>query len=447
MSAKLNNIAVLIDADNASANSIGQVLQEIGKLGHISCKKIYGDWGNAHIQSWQEALLKYAIDPMQHFAYVKGKNATDIGMVIEAMDLLYSGAYDGFCLISSDSDFTSLALRIRKNHIKVFGFGKRHTVGAFTQACDRFFYVEDLLPVPSHSTIATPSLNQLANKAASDTVTPWTTKQLQSQTHLINTLNNIIKDDPNAHNGWSNLSHLAGQLSKNHDHIKLSKYGYEKFSTFITALRLYDIRRQNNGFWAKIKSQNPPTSNRRVVANKPVIKQTLANVDSTLFAATPIVIKIIAASTIDAVLFRVDANKKVRGDEDMIFYGQTHSEDGTIKLDQQLDDSESLSEFSCDLSKQPAAIEQLTFTLSSELLDSLSLYLGQISVELNITDTQSNIVLFSGEFDLQNKTSKSLLLFTLTRAGNQWQFAPKHQSIDGNLRYLCEKYGVELSDD
>ena len=120
MPAKLKSIAVLIDADNASAKNIGYILQEIENIGHITCKKIYGDWGNVHIQSWQEALLKYAIDPMQHFAYVKGKNATDIGMVIEAMDLLYSNNYDGFCLISSDSDFTSLALRIRKNHVKVF---------------------------------------------------------------------------------------------------------------------------------------------------------------------------------------------------------------------------------------------------------------------------------------------------------------------------------------
>lgn len=443
MSSTLNNIVVLIDADNASANSIGQVLQEIEKHGNITGKKIYGDWGNAHIKGWQEALLRYAIDPMQQFAYVKGKNATDIGMVIEAMDLLYSDKYDGFCIISSDSDFTSLALRIRKNGIKVFGFGKRTTVGAFTQACDQFFYVEDLLPTTSHSTIATPSLNQSSNHAA----TPWTTKQLQTQTHLINILNKIIKEDPNAHNGWSNLSHLAGQLSQNHSNINLNKYGYEKFSTFITALRLYDIRRQSNGFWAKVKSPNASHANKKTVSNKSIAKPAISTNQSNLFPATTINIKITAASTIDAVLFRVDANEKVRGDEDMIFYGQTHSEDGTTQLEQQLDDNQSLSEFRCDLGKQPPTIEQLTFTLSSELLDSLSLYLGQTSIELDITDTQNNAVLFSGEFDLQHKTSKSLLLFTLTRAEKQWQFLPKHQSIEGDLRYLCEKYGVELSDD
>ncbi len=446
MSSKLNNIAVLIDADNASANSIGQILQEIEQHGHISCKKIYGDWGNAHIKSWQDALLKYAIDPMQHFAYVKGKNATDIGMVIEAMDLLHSGRYDGFCLISSDSDFTSLALRIRKNAVKVFGFGKRNTVGAFTQACDRFFYVEDLLSTSPFST-TTSSLSQPTSKTVNNISKPWTTAQLQTQTHLIHILNKIIQEDPNAHNGWSNLSHLASQLSQNHANIRLSKYGYEKFSTFITALRLHDIRRQSNGFWAKIKSQHSSSTSQK---NSPIrhttkLKTTHSNVD--LFPSSMITIKIVAASTIDTVLFRVNANTKVRGDEDMIFYGQTHSKDGTIALDQQINDTHSISEFSCDLSKQHSLIEQLTFALSSELLDNLSLYLGQTCVELSIVDTHNNTELFSGDFDLQNKHSKSLLLFTLIRADNQWQFVPKHQSIDGDLRYLCEKYGVELSDD
>ena len=106
---KLNNIAVLIDADNASANNINYILRKIESIGHVTCKKVYGDWGNVHIQGWQEALLKHAIDPIQHFAYAKGKNTTDIGLVIEAMDLLHSGHYEGFCLVSSDSDFTALA--------------------------------------------------------------------------------------------------------------------------------------------------------------------------------------------------------------------------------------------------------------------------------------------------------------------------------------------------
>ncbi|MFZ2843966.1 NYN domain-containing protein [Psychrobacter sp.] len=448
MSSKLNNIAVLIDADNASANSIGDIIQKINTFGRVTCKKIYGDWGNAHIKGWQEALLKYAIDPIQQFAYVKGKNATDIGMVIEAMDLLYSDKYDCFCLISSDSDFTSLALRIRKNGVKVFGFGRRNTVAAFTKACDKFFYVEDLLPKSDHSaTIALSANRQLSNKSVNNPLTPWTTKQLQTQTHLISALNKIIKEDPNAHNGWSNLSHLASQLSQNHNSIKVNKYGYDKFSTFINALGIYDIRRQSNGFWAKTKSQNALDTNKKPIPNRSVAAQATNHTALNLFTASTITIKIGTAPTIDAVLFRIDANTKVRGDEDMIFYGQTHSEDGTVALDQQFEDDKSVSAFSCDLNNQPASIAQLTFALSSELLDSLSLYVEHTSIELSITDKQKSTVLFTGEFDIQNKAGKSLLLFTLNRAGNQWQFVPKHQSIDGDLRYLCEKYGVELSDD
>lgn len=453
MSAKLNNIAVLIDADNASASNIGYVLQEITKHGHIACKRIYGDWGNAHIKSWQEALLKYAIDPMQQFAYVKGKNATDIGLVIDAMDMLYSEKYDCFCLISSDSDFTSLALRIRKNRVKVFGFGKSNTVPAFTQACDQFVYVEDLLADQSKPIVATLP-TQLSSQSTRNAQTQWTTQQLQTQKHLISALNKTIKEDPNANNDWSSLSYVASQINRN-DNIKLDKYGYAKFSALITALRLYDIRRQTNGIWIKPKSQkdlstiaNKAKANKKTTSSKPVTKSklTIANLDSNLFPANAINIKIVTAPTIDVVLFRVDAKAQVRGDEDMIFYGQTHSEDGSIELDQQFEDDKSVFEFSCDLSAQPSAINQFAFALSSEL-DSLDLHLGQAPIELSITDTQDNSVLFSGNFDINNKASKSLLLSTLSRENNQWRFAPMHQGIEGDLRYLCEKYGVELSDD
>ena len=141
---KLNNIAVLIDADNTSAKSIGEVLKKIAKLGTIGCKKAFGDWSCAHLQSWQSELLTYVIDPVQQFAFIKGKNATDIAMVIEAMDLLYSQEFDGFCLVSSDSDFTPLAIRIRQNKVKAIGFGKRNTNDAFIKSCDDFYYIENL---------------------------------------------------------------------------------------------------------------------------------------------------------------------------------------------------------------------------------------------------------------------------------------------------------------
>ena len=454
MPAKLKSIAVLIDADNASAKNIGYILQEIENIGHITCKKIYGDWGNAHIQSWQEALLKYAIDPMQHFAYVKGKNATDIGMVIEAMDLLYSDNYDGFCLISSDSDFTSLALRIRKNHVKVFGFGKRNTVSAFSQACDKFFYVEDLLTAKNDSITVAPAPNKNSAPSSSIALERWTTKQLHTQNHLIGVINKLINENPNAKDGWSNLSYIASQIHQNHENIKLDKYGYKKFSDLITTLRLYDMRRENKVMLIKLKNKKVTPSSvmtnsksaLNLKTNNTIHQKKISKTTSELFAAAPIIVKITTAPTIDAVLFRVDATAKVRGDEDMIFYGQTHSEDGAVELDQQLEAEKSISEFSCDLNLQPANIEQLNFALSSEL-ENLATDSTQTPIQLSIIDKQRNTLLFSGEFDVQNKSGKSLILFTLNRAGKQWQFTPKHQNIDGDLRYLCEKYGIEINDD
>ena len=454
MPAKLKSIAVLIDADNASAKNIGYILQEIENIGHITCKKIYGDWGNAHIQSWQEALLKYAIDPMQHFAYVKGKNATDIGMVIEAMDLLYSDNYDGFCLISSDSDFTSLALRIRKNHVKVFGFGKRNTVSAFSQACDKFFYVEDLLTAKNDSITVASAPNK--NSAPSSSIAPerWTTKQLHTQNHLIGVIKKLINENPNAKDGWLDISYLAREINSNYNNIKLDKYGYRKFSDLITALRLYDMRRENSTVLIKIKNKKVTTSSvmtnsksaLNLKTNNTIHQKQISKTTSDLFAAATIIVKITTVPTIDAVLFRVDATAKVRGDEDMIFYGQTHSEDSAVELDQQLEAEKSISEFSCDLNLQPANIEQLNFALSSEL-GNLANDSTQTPIQLSIIDKQQNALLFSGEFDVQNKSGKSLILFTLNRAGKQWQFTPKHQNIDGDLRYLCEKYGIEISDD
>ena len=274
MSAKLHNVAVLIDADNASANNIGYILQKIETFGRITCKNIYGDWGNAHTKSWQEAMLKHALNPMQQFAYAKGKNATDIGIVIEAMDLLYSDVYDGFCLISSDSDFTSLALRIRKNGVKVFGFGRYSTVVAFTQACDEFYYVEALLTPtlqtknkPEDQPIKPKNLNtsestrsNLLTANSSNIVTRWTTEKLQTQIHLISVLDKIIQTNPNPNKGWTHLSYIASQIKQHHQNIKLDKYGYAKFSDLIRAIALYDVRTVNKVLSIKLKNDTLPTS-------------------------------------------------------------------------------------------------------------------------------------------------------------------------------------------
>src|ERR1700704_2128054 len=137
-------LAVLIDADNASAKIADGLFEEIAKLGEASVRRIYGDFSHARSRAWADILSKHAIIPQQQFAYTTGKNASDITMVIDAMDLLYSGRFDGFCLVSSDSDFTRLAARIRESGLIVYGFGERKTPKPFVAACDKFIYIENL---------------------------------------------------------------------------------------------------------------------------------------------------------------------------------------------------------------------------------------------------------------------------------------------------------------
>src|ERR1700692_2099408 len=150
-------LAVLIDADNASAKSVDVLFEEIAKIGEASVRRIYGDFSNPRSKGWADTLSKHAIIPQQQFAYTTGKNASDITLVIDAMDLLHSGRFDGFCLVSSDSDFTRLAARIREQGVDVFGFGEQKTPESFRQACRRFIYTENLLPQTPTSNSTTTS--------------------------------------------------------------------------------------------------------------------------------------------------------------------------------------------------------------------------------------------------------------------------------------------------
>src|ERR1700756_4533828 len=143
---RLPRFAVLIDADNTSPQIASGLFEEVAKFGEASVRRIYGDFSNQRLRSWTDILQKYAIDPYQQFAYTTGKNASDIALVIDAMDLLHSGRFDGFCLVSSDSDFTRLASRLREQGADVYGFGAQKTPESFRQACRRFIYTENLLP-------------------------------------------------------------------------------------------------------------------------------------------------------------------------------------------------------------------------------------------------------------------------------------------------------------
>src|SRR5262245_6492575 len=143
---RLPRFAVLIDADNTSPRIAEGLIEEVVKFGEASVRRIYGDFSGQRLKSWADVLQKYAIDPYQQFSYTTGKNASDIALVIDAMDLLHSGRFNGFCLVSSDSDFTRLASRIREQGIDVYGFGEQKTPESFRQACRRFIYTENLLP-------------------------------------------------------------------------------------------------------------------------------------------------------------------------------------------------------------------------------------------------------------------------------------------------------------
>src|SRR5262245_39800612 len=146
-----DRLAVLIDADNASAKIADALFEEIAKIGEASVRRIYGDFSNGRSKGWADILSKHAIIPQQQFAYTTGKNASDITLVIDAMDLLHRGQFNGFCLVSSDSDFTRLAARIREQGVDVYGFGERKTPESFRQACKRFFYTENLLAGATNS--------------------------------------------------------------------------------------------------------------------------------------------------------------------------------------------------------------------------------------------------------------------------------------------------------
>lgn len=217
-------LAILIDADNASADIIEPLLAEIAKYGIASVKRIYGDWSSG-LNKWKEALLPHAIIPVQQFAYTKGKNATDMSMVIDAMDLLYSGTFDGFCIISSDSDFTRLASRIRESGLKVYGFGEQKTPEAFRKACDAFIFVENLIRT---------------NENKNEPVRP-SEKEETDTAALHKLIYHAIKETADE-NGWAQLGAVGNYLNKTQPDFDHRSYGYSKFSDLIRAVPVIEFK-------------------------------------------------------------------------------------------------------------------------------------------------------------------------------------------------------------
>jgi len=216
-------LAVLIDADNASPKIITGLLEEIATYGIASVKRIYGNWTSPSLVSWKDVLLKFAIQPIQQFEYTVGKNSTDSAMIIDAMDLLYNGKLDGFCIVSSDSDFTKLASRIREEGLTVYGFGEKKTPKAFVGACDKFVYTEIL---------------RENNKGYKQTRV--TKKQLLNDDALIDLLFNAVEDAANE-NGWSHLGTVGQTIANKSPEFDPRNYGFKKLGELIKYLGLFTI--------------------------------------------------------------------------------------------------------------------------------------------------------------------------------------------------------------
>ena len=223
-------LAVLIDADNAQPSIIEELLAEIAKYGTANVKRIYGDWTGSHLKGWKEVLLKHSIQPIQQFRYTVGKNATDTAMIIDAMDLLYTNKFNGFCIVSSDSDFTKLASRIRESGLVVYGFGEKKTPEAFVSACDKFIYTEVLISKEDDR-------QSIKQKSANE---------LKQNTKLVNLLRNAVEASSDD-SGWAHLAPVGSNIAKQAPDFDPRNYGYKKLGELIAAIKLFETEERPVG--------------------------------------------------------------------------------------------------------------------------------------------------------------------------------------------------------
>jgi uncharacterized protein (TIGR00288 family) len=233
-------LAVLIDADNTSAKLIEEMFEELAGYGTITVKRAYGDWTNPHLTGWREVLLGNAISPQQQFAYTYGKNATDSALIIDAMDLLYSGNVEGFAIVSSDSDFTPLATRLRESGKRVIGVGQRKTPKAFVEACERFVFLEVLA----------------GDGGATEQVKEDQPRPLQSV--LTKALNKVDTDDDD----WASLSALGNHLNRTDPSFDSRNYGFGKLSDLVKAQPFVETKTVTGPggrgqLWVRLKGRRP----------------------------------------------------------------------------------------------------------------------------------------------------------------------------------------------
>ena len=220
-------LAVIIDADNSQPSIIEGLMEEIAKYGVASVKRIYGDWTDLRLKGWKAHLLNHGIQPMQQFGYTVGKNSTDSAMIIDAMDLLYTDKLDGFCIVSSDSDFTRLALRIREAGLSVYGFGEKKTPKAFLAACDKFIYTENLRKEKK----STPHKKKPQQKD-------------MAKDDLKEILKNVVEDTSDD-SGWSYLTHIRQTIANRHPDFDPRNYGFSSMMDLLNSLGIFEVKKND----------------------------------------------------------------------------------------------------------------------------------------------------------------------------------------------------------
>jgi len=228
------NLAVLIDGDNIPSANIKEMMEEIAKYGNPTIKRIYGDWTKPNLTKWKNILLENAITPIQQYGYTSGKNATDSAMIIDAMDILYSEKVNGFCLVSSDSDFTRLATRLREAGMQVYGIGEKKTPNPFIVACDKFIYLE-ILKNQSRNNETELSESKTPSKDSYDIITPKVIRLLSS------TIADLADED-----GWAFLGDVGSLLLKKQPNFDSRNYGFEKLTPLIKSTNRFEIEQRES---------------------------------------------------------------------------------------------------------------------------------------------------------------------------------------------------------
>ena len=226
------NLAVLIDGDNIPSAYVKEMMEELAKYGNPTIKRIYGDWTKPHLTKWKNILLENAITPIQQYGYTTGKNATDSAMIIDAMDILYSGKVDGFCLVSSDSDFTRLATRLREARMLVIGIGQKKTPNPFIVACDKFIYIEIL---KSQTDKKGPEDEKTAVKEVVDKIT---VKEIK----LIQTSISDLSDEE----GWAFLGDVGSLIQKKRPNFDSRNYGFQKLTPLIKSTGKFEVEQRES---------------------------------------------------------------------------------------------------------------------------------------------------------------------------------------------------------